>query len=813
MRKPLDRNQAEAAPAGWKAALVPALLCLLFLINGLNGALRNSAVADEVGGHMAAGYLYWTSGTYSGGIANFPLAHLLIAAPVVLLGQTYELFSEQHLVLFRLPVLLMGLLLAITLYRFGVGLFGRRAGIAALALFSLSPNVLAHASLATLDFPIAFFVFLTVYALWCYVQKPGWVRMLALSAALGCALATKVQALLLIPIVGVVLLVSFRGRLWHRQELARLLLPWLLLPAVPLVLVNALYLHAPWQSGSLLPPLYLQALRFKLFHAQGSLAQLQVAYLCGNYSSEGWWYYFPVAILVKTPLPTLVLLVIGLARKPQRGTLLFVVLPAAALLGVAMASRVNIGLRHVLTVYPFLFLLAGAGAARLWQRPWHGGVLAVLAAGYVWQAAMITPHHLSYFNSLVGGPRDGHKCLSGSNYDWGQNDRFLRRYIQGRGIDYQIDPGAFRPTTGHILVNASALHGLYGSGGSAAYAWLRPFKPVNQIAYTWFEYDVPADARFDQQLADDQGMRNPFSPWREDVDAEQLDAALERVELHLRALSARYADVTDRRFRELLVHTFFLSAAYDSALAEVRLLLKDDPADETALGLGGELMVQLKVGILRFKGDEYLTGFRPAPAGATVDLASAAEAAKLAGIGGRVALVHAQLGGVLAQSGRIDEAAEQLQLALVFNPGDAGVWTDLGTLLVHQGRFEEGRRWLGQALTADASKAEAVIRLARLLEGQGRFEHAIRLLREVQTRVPDDVAAAAELALLLAQCPQVELRNGDEAVRLAEHANQLAQGRNRAVLEALAAAYLATGQAERAQQVQAQLAQLNSGGS
>ena len=167
MKRSLQHRRTESAWPRLRVLLIPALACLLFFLNGLNDAFQNSAVADEVGGHMTAGYLYWTSGRYTGGIANFPLAHLLIALPVVLLGRSYELFSEQHLVLFRLPVLLMGLLLGIVLYRFTAGLFGRKAGLGALFLFCLSPNTLAHASLATLDLPIAFFVVLTAYALWC----------------------------------------------------------------------------------------------------------------------------------------------------------------------------------------------------------------------------------------------------------------------------------------------------------------------------------------------------------------------------------------------------------------------------------------------------------------------------------------------------------------------------------------------------------------------------------------------------------------------------------------------------------------------
>ena len=653
--------------------MIPALMCLLFLLNGLSDAFRNSAVADEVGGHMACGYLYWHCGEYSGGIANFPLPHLLIALPVVALGYSYELFTEQHLILFRLPVLLLGLLAGVTVYRFAAELYGRRPALIALALFSLSPNILAHASLATLDFPIAFFVLLTVYALWCYVQRPHWARMFALSAALACALTTKVQALLLVPLVLVVLAVSFGGRLWHREKRLALLGPWLLLPVVPWVFINLVYLHVPAFPGDLLPAPFLEALERKLAHATGAAVPLQVAYLMGAYSAEGWWYYFPLAVMLKTPLPTLALAALGLARQPTRRCLLFVILPIAVFLGAAMATSLNIGLRHVLIIYPFLFMLAGKGAERLWTRSWRGLVLALLGAGYLWQAVLIGSHHLCYFNVLTGGSRHGHRCLIGSNYDWGQNDHFLRRYVNRRGLPYQINPGPFRPTTGRILVNANALHGLYGGGGPTAYAWLERFEPVGQIAYTWFEYHIPAGTQFDPQSLAEQlrqaGRKHPFRPWNvQNVEPAKFDAALQQIERHLLELRNRYTDLGDRRFRLALAEAFVATAAYDCALEEARRLLAQDPGFARALGLGSELMVCWKAGVLRFEGDEYLSGFRVEPISERASLPDVAAAAELVGSSPRLAHVHRTLGIVLDQLGRTDGAIEHYRAAMQMTP-------------------------------------------------------------------------------------------------------------------------------------------------
>ena len=74
-----------------------------------------------------------------------------------------------------------------------------------------------------------------------------------------------------------------------------------------------------------------------------------------------------------------------------------------------------------------------------------------------------------------------HHYLIDSNYDWGQNDHFLRRYVEASDASYQINPDPTRPVAGHILVNANALYGVL-NGGPDAYRWLSGFEPVRQIA-------------------------------------------------------------------------------------------------------------------------------------------------------------------------------------------------------------------------------------------------------------------------------------------------------------------------------------------
>jgi hypothetical protein len=648
---------------------VALLLLFLFLANALVAALMNSGGGDELAAHIPSGYLYWISGTFSGGIDNFPLGQLLVTLPAGLLRVPFNLFTEEHLFLFRVVPILMGLGLCALVWRFTTKLYGRGAGLLALFFAALCPNTIAHSTLATLDLPVTFFIFLTVFLLDRYLEAPTAPRMAALSLALAAACLIKVQALLLAPYAVLVVLLNLRVVFASRRRARRdTLLSWLMMPAAGLILANLLYLHLPGHGGSLLPPLFTAALRGIVGHSEGG----HTAYLLGNYSRQGWWYYFPIAVAVKTPLPEIALALFGLSRRQGKRETLLVTLPILLFLGAAMTSRINIGLRHLLMIYPFLAVAAGAGAVRLWKlgsgaptrkdggaagialvqriaplpRAAVGALLLATAAG----AAGIAPHHLSYFNILAGGPTNGHKVLIDSNYDWGLNDRFLRRYIADHAGSYKIDPPAFRPVNGRIVINANALHGVLNLGPQA-YKWLKDREPVDRIAYTWFVYDIPPNA---------------FREEREDTEARAYVLA------HLFARADAAAAVAHPGYRTILARGFAETAAFDVAFSELRAVLAEDPTYAPALALGGEITIRKKLGVLYFRGDEYLSGFRTQrPSGATADdTATLVALARRGGLAGSLSRVESDLGNVLLQTGDRARAAASFNLALSLDPAN-----------------------------------------------------------------------------------------------------------------------------------------------
>jgi hypothetical protein len=250
------------------------------------------------------------------------------------------------------------------------------------------------------------------------------------------------------------------------------------------------------------------------------------AFLMGQHSAMGWWYYFLVAFAIKTPLPTLVLaaavLWVALFRHGARVTshgragverseyVLYV--PIAAFFASAVFGSLNIGYRHILPVLPFLFV--GVSQVATWaRRRWVQVALVALGLWYALGSARIYPHYLAYFNEIVGGPDNGYKYLVDSNLDWGQDLKNLKAYMDAHAISavhlayfgsaypsyYGIAALPFLPEKPPDLetrqptlyaISATYLQGGY-LGDVNAFRWLHEYQPMTKIGYSIFLYRLP----------------------------------------------------------------------------------------------------------------------------------------------------------------------------------------------------------------------------------------------------------------------------------------------------------------------------------
>ncbi len=421
-----------------------------------------------------------------------------------------------HLIqLARMPVLLFTLVLALVVFLWSAELFGPWGGLFSLALFALDPTVLAHSGLATTDMAAACTIVLAVYWLRRYVRQPSTGRLLAAGAGVGLALAAKFTGLILIPICGLILL-DYVIRLPRPEEglaarwaklplgtrLGRMIGVGLLILVVGGVVLWGTYgLHVEMlgskpgvpvaASASLKARLpipayqYLRGLKTVKSEADGHLA-----YLLGktDTSGKGWWYYFPVALAVKTPIPELlaivgILMVLCLPRARRQlalpaGELPWLLIPIGlytlAALGV-LGISLNLGIRHVLPLFPFLLILAGGWAALPVRVRWYRPLLGVALIGQLVTVGCAGPDFLAYFNEAAGGAARGYRILADSNCDWGQDLGKLAELqrtlnLQPLTLSYfgTTPPAAYglqcRPATGFGLMREAPAPNLAGRG-------------------------------------------------------------------------------------------------------------------------------------------------------------------------------------------------------------------------------------------------------------------------------------------------------------------------------------------------------------
>ena len=389
-----------------------------------------SPTADEPV-HLAAGYEYLTQHKYTIDSEHPPLARAVLALPLAsthvpafdtyarggdarqlhladaLLGANGDAMRDiARARTGNLPFVVIAIVAVALL---GRDLFGEAVGLAAAAAFVLTPPVLAHGGLATTDMAGTAAVALALWVLYRWRATPTWPWTIALGAAIGFGALCKFTFLLFFGICAVIVIVrKFKFRL---------------IAVVPIAFVivwGGYFFHhsrmvamdptAPQQLGNrwiaervnLPAPQYLFGLlRVKQHDERGT-----PVFILGKVWPRGRWYYFPLVLGIKTPIPLLLLFALGIAslRKHRE-----VALMALALLLAVMPSHINLGVRHILPIYIFVAIIAATAVVR---RP----VTAVLL---IWLIADVVPDSLPWMNAFAG--KHPERVVVESNFDWGQD--------------------------------------------------------------------------------------------------------------------------------------------------------------------------------------------------------------------------------------------------------------------------------------------------------------------------------------------------------------------------------------------------------
>ncbi len=417
-------------------------------------------------------------------------------------------------------------------------------------LLALSPTFLAAASVATTDACFACFGVVATGLIHWYQVRPSRGTFVAMGGGIGLAIAAKQSGAIFFAVALIEVLLRLPRRqpgwtgvdyglrlaLWIGNRLGLLvvvagLTDWAcygfhfappfgaagVYSSIPVIvpMVLALFPNGEQVMEAIRhcgPPLALDTFVGQMEHAR----QGHGAFLMGMHGSKGWWYFFPVALGIKsTPVElALMAVTLGLACRPStwRDPARRVWLASALImLGAGMVSSINIGQRYMLLIYPLVILAAVDWLGQTLAR-WPGRGLALGVSLLAWQASSVAgvmPHYLAYFNSAIGGPAQGYRYLVDSSLDWGQDIPTLKRLLDERNyhsvafcyfgtgqvrtynlrtIDWLTPDEPTAAACDWLAISATSLMGAYGAS-SPLYERLRDL-PSTQAGYSIFLWDL-----------------------------------------------------------------------------------------------------------------------------------------------------------------------------------------------------------------------------------------------------------------------------------------------------------------------------------
>jgi hypothetical protein len=519
---------------------------------------------DE-GIHISAGYSYLTLGDYSWNIEHPPLVKMVSALPLRFLGLSINpidpegkrkdqirygvdflyknrVHADTILIAARAPNILLTLLFTIAIAWWTRRRYGAPAGLFAGVLCAFDPNLIAHGRYVTTDFPITVFFFFSC-VLWVeYLESGATRRLLAAAAAIALALVTKFSSILLLPP-----LVILYAACWIRRPrefpVSRALRAAATVFAVALVVVLVVYWPETWRCFSTKDPRLAQVAirenfignmlyrvgRWLNLPAHAFLTGLNAvsehnsgghaSYLLGMRSDKGWWYYFPVVFAVKSSITalaaTLLLLGAGIRQAIKRQWItpmaMGLMIPPLLYFLFSMSSGINIGMRHILPVYPFIYVGAAALLSSLPGRRAATCAILAFAALQTAECARIAPDYLAFFNELAGGPGRGPEYLVDSNIDWGQDVKKLVHWLDQHGtrrarvyyfgnaqmryygvdeLGYPkaMDKQGWDDVDEYCVASVTPLNGVYVP--LADLAELRLREPIAKIGWSMWVYDL-----------------------------------------------------------------------------------------------------------------------------------------------------------------------------------------------------------------------------------------------------------------------------------------------------------------------------------
>jgi 4-amino-4-deoxy-L-arabinose transferase-like glycosyltransferase len=486
--------------------------------------------------------------------------------------------ADQILFWSRLPMILLLVFLGWFLFRWVKEIGGNEVALLTLTFFSFSPNFIAHGRLVGTDVAAALGLVLSFYYFLKFLVRPDRKNTIFVGIILGLSLLIKFSLVLLLPFFGVLILLFSK---LNSKNLKDYIWPGVLILLISMTVIFLVYqlhlLNYPLEKQLEAMEAYLSfdgkdsleelcfymaknsLLRPFSHYLFGFLVTVQREMHYGHYSPVGgtfllgmldfhYWYYFPVVYLIKVPLAFHFLTLISILsfiyffksnsfRKWTKKHFFefSISIFIAIYLFLAIRGKVNIGLRHILPIFPFLYILVSLGIKNWIEKIKMVRLkrialllITVILLWYGISSLSSFPHYLSYFNELTGGSSHGYEYVVDSNLDWGQDLKRLAVWVKGRGIEriyvdyfgggdvkYYLEEKGFSwygacwwqqwsiyqgiedfPRGNYLAVSATFLQNGRGKPKNGqnlywgCYNWLNNYQPVAQIGNSIFVYYI-----------------------------------------------------------------------------------------------------------------------------------------------------------------------------------------------------------------------------------------------------------------------------------------------------------------------------------
>src|SRR5579863_717546 len=473
----------------------------------------------------------------------------------------------HHLTLARLGTLPFFVLGCLVVWFWSYRISGQWAALFSLLFFSLLPSILAHSGVATNDMAGAATLCLALYCLTSWIEKPTWWAASRLGIATGLALVSKFSALLFLPgCAAALILLCFASGAdpVRNRSIGKIACQVAMCLAVAYFVLWAGYLFtlAPIQasrphagidrvfgnhglvhdalSAIVETPVPAGRIVAGVAALAGQNKAGQVSFFLSEWRRHGWWYFFPVMFLVKTPVAFLLFFLIGsvfLLRTFKQDRDWRRIAPtvfALVILALSMSSHIDVGSRHILAIYPLLSIAIGTFAWELWNSTWRPMVSRfVVAAGLaslLTSSVLAHPDYLAYFNFLASDRPE--RIEVDSDLDWGQDLARLSKWLRAQGVQdfalsyfgtvdlthaglppfHELVP--YQKVSGWVAISAryrvipspyvvvqqppgmAAYYSIPGNfdgikPGNGPFAWLMDYKPVEKIGKSIFVYYIP----------------------------------------------------------------------------------------------------------------------------------------------------------------------------------------------------------------------------------------------------------------------------------------------------------------------------------